>query len=79
MTADLLEQAALALEARAALRERAALELARTAAELIDAGSSLGVEPLLRASRQHRVRALQDRAKAAALRALSEGNNDDRD
>jgi hypothetical protein len=76
MTADLLEKAARALEARAGLRERAASELARTAAELISAGSSLGIEPLLKASRQHRVRALQDRAKAAALRALSAGRDD---
>jgi hypothetical protein len=78
MSGDLLEQAAQALEARAALRECAATELARTAAELIDAGSSLGIEPLLKAGRQHRVRAMQDRAKAAALRTLSGSFSNDR-
>jgi hypothetical protein len=78
MSADLLEQAAQAFEARAALRERAATDLARTADELINAGSSLGIEPLLKASRQHRVRAIQDRAKAAALRAIVGSFSNDR-
>ena len=65
---DPTEEAARALEARASRRDEAADELARTAAQLAEVGSVTGVKPILRASRGHRIRALQDRVAAAALR-----------
>ena len=69
---DPIEESARALEARASRRDEAAEELGRTAAELVVEGSSIGVEPILRASRGHRIRALEDRAVAAALRLATE-------
>ena len=65
---DPIEDSARALEARASRRDEAADELGRTASELAVEGSSIGVEPILRASRGHRIRALEDRVVAAAIR-----------
>jgi hypothetical protein len=60
---------AAALELWSASRERAVEELTRTAERLARCGATARAADLRRAARHLRVRALEERSRAAALRA----------